>query len=228
MRSLIDGKTAILLIGNPGVGKSSILNTLGGNFLSGYSCTSGLTTYVSKQDVIIDQKPYRLVDMPGIYDSAKEGSSSGDSVTDNHLKMLREALNDGHAYVIFFVISPRNGRVDPSDLAMMQLVLEKMDNGPTVGLIITQIKARDLIHIQSPTYFSRIIQIMKNNNADLRFLTSRGPLVLRDHDEGFSDDDRYHIRSYITKFTPRQVQIRNMIATALRMLLKLLKMIIFH
>jgi len=115
MRSLIDGKTSILLIGNPGVGKSSILNALGGNFLSGYSCTSGLTTYVSKQDVIIDQKPYRLVDMPEIYDSSKGGDTGGDNVTDSHLKMLREALNDGHSYVIFFVLSPRNGRIDPSD-----------------------------------------------------------------------------------------------------------------
>lgn len=92
---------------------------------------SGLTQAVTVQDVSLRKRRFRLVDIPGIQDStAGEDACGTKSKTDRHLGMLQDALNGGHAYVIFFVITPRNGRVDPGDLALIQLVLSSLNEGP--------------------------------------------------------------------------------------------------
>ncbi|KAG0043027.1 hypothetical protein BGZ83_011929 [Gryganskiella cystojenkinii] len=223
MKTIFDGKTGVVLVGNPGVGKSSIHNALGGKFRAGFSCASGLTRDITIQDVSIDKRSFMLVDMPGICDTSSEKEKTEESLTDLHLSMLRDTLNDGHAYVVIFVITPRNGRIDPSQLALMQLVLSNMENGPLVGLILTQVKKRDYANVTSPGYFSEVIRVLENNDANLRFLDKRGPLILLDHEEQFSDLDRHLIQKYVCSCTPRQVQIRNLAASALSLLVKLLK-----
>jgi len=86
----------------------------------------GLTKDVTVQPVTLRGRRLRLVDMPGIYESDKV-------VIESNLKQLQERLNDGTPYVIFFVLSPRNGRIDPNDMALMALVLGGLKEGPLVG-----------------------------------------------------------------------------------------------
>jgi len=116
--TILSGRTGVVMIGNPGCGKSAILNALGGSFPSGYSDVSGLTQAVATQDVTLLKRHFRLVDIPGIQDSAGGEYACGtETATDRHLGMLHDVLNDGHAYVMFFVITPRNGRIDPGGLS---------------------------------------------------------------------------------------------------------------
>ena len=66
--SLAKSPTLVVVISNPGVGKSTLLGVLGGKFKSGFSEVSGMTMEVTIQEVERFGRNIRLVDMPGIYD----------------------------------------------------------------------------------------------------------------------------------------------------------------
>ncbi|KAG0043025.1 hypothetical protein BGZ83_011927 [Gryganskiella cystojenkinii] len=204
----------------PGAGKSALLNAVGGNFPSGFSEEDGaecVTTRISHKDVTIGKRPFRLVDTPGIDD--RIGEATDDEATNRKLEMLQNTLNDGHAYAVFFVISPINGRIDPGALALIQLVLSNMERGPTVGLILTQVPKTQYNQVRSEKYFAEVFDVLRRNKANLDFLDTNHPLVLRDHDEEFSTQERYDIEQYILSFKPKQVTIRKMVVTVLRALI---------
>lgn len=224
MNTFFTKKASVIMVGNPGSGKSAILNALGGDFPSGFSDLQGMTTRVSYKDVKFNDRSFRLVDTPGISDPGDGGQ--GDERTNTRLKMLQEAMNDGLVCAIFFVISPRNGRIEPGTLALMQLVLESMKKGPKVGLIINQVMPGHMDQVQSEDYIAAVRKVLEENKADLSFLDKQAHLVLVDHDEGFSEQDRYDIKQYILRFKPKEVLIRDMLAKSLRFILMLLMVIL--
>jgi len=114
------------------------------------------------------------------------------------------------------------------DLALMQLVLSSMDEGPLVGLVITQIRKAHMDRVESGDYYDNILQVLKNNRADLRFLKQTGSLVLRGHEESFTREERLSIQNYILGFVPTQVKIRNMVASTLQVLFQAFKEIVTH
>ncbi|KAF9925931.1 hypothetical protein FBU30_004355 [Linnemannia zychae] len=110
----------VALVDNPGVSKSALLNATGGFFTNGYSPTSDLTKEVATKRIPFQNgQAMYLFDAPGIDDNAEEDSE--DSIV-KHLQMLQDTLNSGGLYTIFFVITPRNGRIEPSDYVIMKAV----------------------------------------------------------------------------------------------------------
>ncbi|KAG0043028.1 hypothetical protein BGZ83_011930 [Gryganskiella cystojenkinii] len=178
------------------------------------------------QDVTCNGRPLRLVDVPGICDNSGGDGAEGDDVMDHNLRTLRNRLNDGHAYVIFFVVTPRNGRIDNSDLALMRLFLEKFERGPLVGLILTQIRKRDMTSVDNPTFVEGVMKVLSHGGANLRSLSTHRALVLKDHEEEFSDAEIQNIREYILSFEPTQVRIHNMVSGAWRTLLQFFKRLV--
>jgi len=127
--------TSVIFIGNPGVGKSTLHNALGGSFKHGFSPVVGMPVG-EPQEVECNKRRLLLVDVPGIRDH-------GQGVIDRNLSTLQSRLNNGNLYVVFFVIVPnRDGSISLRDLALMQLVLESVENGPQIGLIMTQKSTR--------------------------------------------------------------------------------------
>ncbi|KAF9099244.1 hypothetical protein BGX29_007226 [Mortierella sp. GBA35] len=125
--------TSVVFVGNPGVGKSTLLNAFGGSFANGFSPVGGLTKEVSSVTVSCEGRSLRLVDVPGVMECGGRNTISG------NLKMLQDALNSSGSSVLFFVIAPTNGRIAPDDFAIMKTVLMNLTRGPMVGLIFTQI-----------------------------------------------------------------------------------------
>ncbi|KAG0214274.1 hypothetical protein BGX33_002296 [Mortierella sp. NVP41] len=207
-------ETSVVFMGNPGVGKSALLNALGGNFTSGYSEVSGLTRNVTNQQATAHGRSLRLFDVPGIYDCAKDG---GMDTTVKHLQMLQETLNTGGRFVLFFVISPRNGRVEPTDYLIMKTVLDSLKKAPEVGMILTQVRKKHLPLVQTKEYWDMLLKPLQTidksqESRHRQFLSTRSPLVLASHgEEGFREKERSRIMKYVLSFPPQPVVARDMV-----------------
>ena len=103
-----------IFIGNPGNGKSTLLNILCNtpHFKGGYSVGTGLTTKGS--EVTIGGITY--MDIPGLYDidPSKHANASAE---------ISKALKRGGDYKVIFVVGDQNGRVVTEDVATMNIVL---------------------------------------------------------------------------------------------------------
>ncbi|KAG0278161.1 hypothetical protein BGZ95_004551 [Linnemannia exigua] len=210
--SFITGQYSLVLVGNPGVGKSSILNALGGHFDTGFSRVTGLTRTLTTMDTSIEGRNIRLVDLPGIFDCRADSEHTNE----HHFKILHDALEDGNPYVIFFVISPNDGRISPSDFTVMKALLDSLDESPIVGLILTKVEREDYDAIQNSDYFANVLQVLRQSNANLKFLSRKKPLILFYHEEKRYDEvDSIKIKNYILAFEPREVHTRRLVAGVL-------------
>jgi hypothetical protein len=101
-----------LMVGNPGTGKSTMLNGLARKplFQSGLSFNSGKTVVLQREQIGKDW----YMDTPGLSDM-KLREQAAVAITD--------ALNDGGAYKIIFVLTIEAGRVRPADRTTMELIL---------------------------------------------------------------------------------------------------------
>ena len=120
-----------LLIGNPGVGKSTILNGLIGvaHFKSGVSLGQGMTYQL---DVFKPEgQPHTFMDTPGLSD-AKMRKQAAEAIT--------QALKKDGNYKVFFIVTLESGRVRPDDATTMKLVLEAAPAiGNKYGIIINKV-----------------------------------------------------------------------------------------
>ncbi|KAG0042587.1 hypothetical protein BGZ83_000292 [Gryganskiella cystojenkinii] len=145
----------VLLLGNTGVGKSYLLNSLGGNFQSGFSAVNGLTGGCGFNDVVIETSTLRLIDTPGLLEA------SGENMIRN-ANSITQALRMKGRFKIIFVLADRSGRVDPSDLFLIGKVLSAIEFSVDVGLIINKVPEDDMELYLDATTKNDIIQQLNN------------------------------------------------------------------
>jgi len=102
-----------LFIGNPGTGKSTLLNSLIRQvlFKSGVSLGRGLTQILQ---VEMDQYGNKWIDTPGLQDIEMRQKAATE---------IENALKQTGTYKVIFVFTLESGRVRPADLTTMTLVL---------------------------------------------------------------------------------------------------------
>ncbi|KAG0238840.1 hypothetical protein BGW42_000001 [Actinomortierella wolfii] len=174
----------VLLVGNPGVGKSYLLNSLGGHFASGFSAVDGLTSQCDYKDVMIDSESgyVRLVDVPGLLET------KGSRMKENS-RAITEALRKEGKFKLIFVLAESSGRVQPSDLYMIGKVMKAIDYTVDVGLVINKVPDGELEYYQKVDVQECIIGQL-NTVANGKFHSSRYMVIPRlpksekDHAQG--------------------------------------------
>ncbi|KAG0014235.1 hypothetical protein BGZ82_001826 [Podila clonocystis] len=130
-------QTAVLLLGNSGVGKSTLLTQLGAkSFTSGVQFRRGYTKEVYQEEVELNGQRVILVDVPGLYEPIEKE-------TQKNAKKLTVALKKGYSYKLYFVMQASNRGPDDKEMIMMSRINDciKKANGSSVSfrVIVNQI-----------------------------------------------------------------------------------------
>ena len=120
-----------LLIGNPGVGKSTLANCMAKTvlFKSGLNFGEGITYKLDEEK----HNGVTYLDTPGLAD-IKLRKKAAIAIT--------EGLRRNGTYQIFFVITLEGGRLRPADLATIKLVLQNAEDITSYSLIINKLSKR--------------------------------------------------------------------------------------
>ena len=174
-----------LFIGNPGVGKSTLVNCLAQKILfkNGVSIGGGLTYQMEKRD----NDGIVYMDIPGLAD-IKLRKAAAEAIT--------KALRQNGIYQIFFVVTLEAGRVRPQDLATIKLVLENAKDVTYYSLIVNKLTKK-----LYKTFLENDRQKLKELVSELNFGRESNVeppailLVLRDDDLDDADNAFTEIES---------------------------------
>ena len=142
-------KPKIIAVGNPGSGKSTVLNSLAGTvlFKSGVSFGRGLTYQLDE----VENKNGYFLDTPGLADEELR-KQAGEAIS--------EGLKKGGNYKVIFFVTQEAGRVNQQDAATLRLVLEAApDVGMQYGIIVNKVS-------------NRILKLFKKEALKFDFLNS--------------------------------------------------------
>ncbi|KAG2783127.1 hypothetical protein PC129_g18152 [Phytophthora cactorum] len=125
-------KENYLFLGNPGIGKSTLINCLIGQqeFESGLSYGAGMTQLFQKsthQDIV-------YMDTPGLADREIKQQAAA---------AITQALRQSGRYKLFFMVRLENGRVVSEDLATIETVMDSIDmEDAPFSIVINNVKKR--------------------------------------------------------------------------------------
>ncbi|KAF9322911.1 hypothetical protein BG006_001956 [Podila minutissima] len=127
----------ILLVGNTGVGKSSILNLFGAPFKADFALIDGLTSETECFVLKINGKQVRLIDAPGLIENSDQRIS-------RNAEEITRALKFGGKYKLVFVYQSNSGRLLPHDVFTTTKVCKAINHCLEVGLIINKVDEEDM------------------------------------------------------------------------------------
>ena len=157
MPSLTDAApVSIIAIGNPGSGKSTVLNYLAQKvmFNSGLSYGTGMTDVLDLKEVTLEMENGQIVniifcDTPGLNDAGKREAAG---------KAISTALKKGGATKILFFVTLESGRAKNDDVTTMNLVLKAAPEiGNRYGIIVNKIKEKQAKDLKIHEFWAQLL-----------------------------------------------------------------------
>ena len=147
----------LLFIGNPGTGKSTLLNALIGKplFKAGVTLGAGMTTTLQLQQA---DDGITYGDTPGLADIKLRKTAAAE---------ISKALKSGDDhYKLIFVVTVEAGRVRPADGVTMKLVLDALPPNVPYGIIINKVTKKIINKINSDTHALKTLLACLNEGRD--------------------------------------------------------------
>lgn len=147
-----DNPEILMFVGNPGVGKSSTINALKQEIVAKADVTlgSGLTQFFTKYKHQHQGKSYFLFDTPGLDDM---------KIREQAAVEIEKALKQEGTYKLFFVITLEAGRVKPSDIATIEMVMDAIKReGKSYNVIINKISKLEKNALSLPSNIDILFQ----------------------------------------------------------------------
>ena len=159
---------SLIAIGNPGAGKSTVLNAVAREILfqSGISYGNGLTYELDKRTN--DQGTF--FDTPGLADDTYREAAG---------QAISTALRTGGNFKVLFFVSTQSGRVVRQDITTLRLVLDAAPEiGNHYGLVINKVPKNVAERLKQPqnevvflnTLFTGIDEIHRCTKSDITYL----------------------------------------------------------
>ncbi|KAG2755333.1 hypothetical protein P692DRAFT_2075649 [Suillus brevipes Sb2] len=132
----------IVIFGESGVGKSSVINLLAGRQVAKTSPdTKHCTLRYEAYDITIDNAPYRIYDTAGVDGNRMDPSGFLDAVT-NADKLMKELKDRGGVHLLLYCI--KAGRIPPTFVTNYRLFYEFFfEEKIPVALIVTHLERED-------------------------------------------------------------------------------------
>ena len=170
---------SFVAIGNPGTGKSTILNALANEvlFKSGISFGRGLTTRLDKRI----NKYGTFYDTPGMADDTYRMEAA---------IAIRNALRKGGRFRLLFFLTTDAGRVVKQDITTMKLVLETVPEiRHNYGIIINKVSAEVARKLQREENLQSSLALILNGIDKDRICATSNIMIVQKIDELVDEDD---------------------------------------
>jgi len=182
-----------LFVGNPGTGKSTIINGVIGRpvFKAKTSLDgNGVTFQLDTRHV---EGKGTFMDTPGLADE-KLRRAAAEAIT--------TALKQDGFYKIFFVLTVEAGRVRPADKATMQLILEAAPTITNYSIIVNKVTKKWVENIQKP---ENLKEWMTTLMAGLPKVTANIHFMHRSEDLEDGDNVKYEAPRDVIQFIENAV-----------------------
>lgn len=180
-------KKAIIFIGTPGVGKSTLLNTCIGKpvFPSGVSFIAGMT----RKSAFYSEDGITYIDTPGL-DNDNERKAVA-------IREIEEALNRHRVVTVVFVFTLESGRLKPADMTTMKFILDSItqagvDVEERYSIIINMVSEKLLYKLETDVPSSNRTRQVFGSHGYLQLFGIKSPhdtLIVPVDDEALDEDN---------------------------------------
>lgn len=182
----------VLFVGNPGIGKSTIFNTVIGRTVS----ASGFAedgTGVTRTNCVHFENFVTYIDTPGVDDMAGR---------ENGLNCIQEAIRSATDLKLFFVVKTEAGRTRVQDITLIKLIIDSLkrcgvETENKYSIILNFCSRRFMRRYENDEYRAITLRPFQEASSTSSYLTLTTDYEVEDQDNVMLENLSENIRTFV-------------------------------